>query len=160
MSIKNRIAIYLSGLLLTSTLAACGAPAPTALPNTATVPPTEAIAVSTEVPATIPVEMTAPPSSPTVPASVSFAENVLPILQQNCTNCHGGSKASGGFQINTYQTVMKGSRTGAVILPGDGQSSYLVQLLQKGTMPRRGPKLMDAEIQIIIDWINAGAPNN
>ena len=141
---KNRIAIGLPGLLLVSLLAACGGPAPTALPSTATVPTTEAIVVSTEVPATIPVEATAPAASPTVPASVSFAQNVLPILKQNCTNCHGGSKNSGGFQINSYQTIMTGSRTGAVVLPGDGQNSYLVQLLQNGTMPRRASKLPEA----------------
>lgn len=157
---KYRIATYSMAILLAGILAACGGGAVTAKPEPTPVPPTAGISLPTEAPATVPVEMTLPVSSPKPPASVSFARDVLPILQQNCSNCHGGSKASGGFQINTYKTVMAGSRTGAVVLPGDGANSYIVQLLQKGTMPRRGPKLPDAQIQIIIDWINAGAPDN
>jgi mono/diheme cytochrome c family protein len=160
MLMKNHTAFYLLALILAGFLASCGGGAPTAPLTPATVTPTEHLSVPTEVAATIPVETVASvPAAPTSP-SVSFVQDVLPILQQNCSNCHGGSKASGGFQINTYQAVMAGSRTGTVIQPGDGQNSYLVQLVQKGTMPRRGPKLPGTEIQIIIDWINAGALDN
>lgn len=157
---NNLVAFYLLALLLTGILASCGGGAPTAQSIPATLAPTTVLSVPTEIPATIQVETFAPTSTITTFSSVSFVQDVLPILKQNCSNCHGGSKASGGFQINTYQTVMTGSRTGSVILPGDGSNSYIVQLLQKGVMPRRGPKLSDAEIQIIIDWINAGALDN
>jgi len=50
---------------------------------------------------------------------------------------------------------------GPVVKPGDATNSLLVQKLQ-GTqqigslMPPSG-KLSDAEIKIILDWINAGA---
>lgn len=157
---KTRITIYILGLLLTGILAACGSTALTAKPNPAADVPPKEISLPTEAPATIPVETTAPASSTTFPASVSFTKDVFPILQQHCSNCHGGSNASGGFQINTYKTIMAGSRTGVVILPGDGQNSYIIQLVQNGTMPRRGTKLTNVEIQIIIDWINAGALDN
>jgi hypothetical protein len=33
-------------------------------------------------------------------------------------------------------------------------------MISTGAMPKRGPKLTPAQIQIITDWINAGAPNN
>jgi hypothetical protein len=44
---------------------------------------------------------------------------------------------------------------------GNGANSPLVKLLQatSGYMPPSG-KLSDSEIQIIIDWINAGAKDN
>ena len=55
---------------------------------------------------------------------------------------------------------MAGSDHGPVIIPGDAGDSLMVQKLVKGTMPKRGPKLTPVQIQIITDWINAGAPNN
>jgi len=157
---KNHIAFYLLALILAGILASCGGGTPTAQLIPATISPTTALSVPTEAAATIPAETVVSVPTANTSSSVSFVKDVLPILQQNCSNCHGGSKASGGFQINSYQTVMAGSRTGTVVQPSDGPNSYLVQLLQKGTMPRRGPKLSDADIQIIIDWINAGALDN
>ncbi len=159
---KNAFIVFVLAFAMTALLVACGGSAATPTEPPATVPPTQSLSVPTEALATVPVETVAPLSTPTTQAaaSISFARDVLPILQANCSNCHGGSTSSGGFSINTYQDVMAGGNTGSVVLPGDGQNSYLIQLLQKGTMPRRASKLPDAQIQIIMDWINAGAPDN
>lgn len=159
---KNAFIVLVLALSMTGLLAACGGSAATPTEPPVTVPPTQPPSVPTELPATIAVETVIPTSAPTAQSGtgVSFAKDVLPILKQNCTSCHGGSKSNGGFSISSYQSVMAGSKTGPVIQPGDGQNSYLVQLLQKGTMPRRGPKLPDSQIQIIINWINAGALDN
>ena len=55
---------------------------------------------------------------------------------------------------------MAGSFNGVVVIPGNAADSFLVQQLINGEMPKRGPKLTDEQIQIISDWINAGALNN
>jgi hypothetical protein len=48
------------------------------------------------------------------------------------------------------------------IIPGDAESSLLaIKLLDKqtfGTIMPPGSKLPEAEIQLILDWIAAGAP--
>jgi mono/diheme cytochrome c family protein len=88
----------------------------------------------------------------------SFATDVLPIFQAKCTVCHG---TMGGWTASSYASIMTTGTHGPVVKPGDATNSLLVQKLQ-GTqptgslMPPTG-KLSDAEIQIIIDWINAGA---
>lgn len=89
--------------------------------------------------------------------SVSFSQDVLPILKNNCTRCHGTSRQSSDLMLNTYANVMAGGEGGLVIQPGDAQESELFQKISAGLMPKGGPKLSDADIQTISDWINAGA---
>jgi menaquinol-cytochrome c reductase cytochrome b/c subunit len=88
----------------------------------------------------------------------AFSTGVVPILQASCTVCHG---TMGGWTATSYSSVMTSGDGGPVVIPGDAVNSLLVQKL-KGTqqngsvMPPTG-KLSDAQIQVIIDWINAGA---
>ena len=52
---------------------------------------------------------------------VSFRKEVNPILQQNCAVCHvpgAVGYVKSGFSVQTYQTVMKGTQYGAVVVPG------------------------------------------
>ena len=62
--------------------------------------------------------------------------------------------------MQTYETILAGSFNGPVILPGNASESLLIQLVVEGEMPNRGPKLTAEQIQIISEWVNAGAPNN
>jgi mono/diheme cytochrome c family protein len=92
-------------------------------------------------------------SGTTTTTTPTFATGVFPILQSNCGTCHG---SIGGWSAADYNSVVK------AVVPGDSDNSLLVQkLLGKtgGIMPPGG-KLSDADIQTIVDWIKAGAPNN
>ena len=51
---------------------------------------------------------------------------------------------------------MKGSSNGPVIVPGDPAQSLLVQK-QSGPQPHFG-QLTPDQLQLVIDWIKAGAP--
>jgi hypothetical protein len=51
---------------------------------------------------------------------------------------------------------MKGSVNGPVIIAGDAANSPLVQK-QSGPTPHFG-QLTPEELSLVIDWINAGAP--
>ena len=93
-------------------------------------------------------------------AEVSYAGDVRPILESRCASCHMGEFVSEGLDMNTYESLLEGSQNGPVIVPGNAGDSLLVEMISKGKMPRRGPKLTPAQIQIISDWIDAGAPNN
>jgi hypothetical protein len=47
------------------------------------------------------------------------------------------------------------------VIPGDSETSLLVQrLLGVGAIMPPGGSLSEGDIQIIIDWIEAGADNN
>jgi len=93
-------------------------------------------------------------------ADVSYAKDVRPILESRCATCHMGEFVSEGLDMNTYESLLAGSQNGPVIVPGDAGKSLLIQKVTEGKMPKRGPKLTPVQIQTIIDWINAGAPNN
>ena len=93
-------------------------------------------------------------------ASVSFARDVLPIFTQICVKCHGGEKTNKSLVLKTYDDLMQGSEDGPVVEPGDPRSSLLIDMIVKGKMPKNGPKLLPKQIQLIVDWVTAGAPNN
>lgn len=84
----------------------------------------------------------------------TFTADVLPIFSAECGACHG---TLGGWTGTSYEEALTTGEDGPVIVPGDPDGSRLVQTLVEGSMPPGG-KLSDAEIQTIIDWIAAGAP--
>lgn len=92
--------------------------------------------------------------------NVSFANDVQPILESRCGSCHMGEFVSKDLSMGTYENLMAGSQNGPVIIPGNANDSLLVQKISSGEMPKRGPKLTPAQVQVIIEWIDAGAPNN
>ena len=131
-----------------------GKPAPTTMASS----PTDAVIAPTDVPSPT-AEPVASPTAEAV-AGVSFANDVLPILQSRCVNCHGGQRIEKGLSLNSYDNVMAGSENGAAVVPGDANNSLMAQLIQSGKMPKRGPKLTPPQLQTIVDWINQGALNN
>lgn len=91
---------------------------------------------------------------------VSYTNDIRPLLENRCGSCHMGWFATEGLNMESYESLMKGSQDGPVIVPGDAHASLIVKKLTSGQMPKRGPKLTSTQIQLISDWINAGAPNN
>ncbi len=149
-------------LLLGLALTACGTSANVAPANTqpALAAP---LPSSTNAPAAASTDASVPSSPNTAEAgttSVSFARDILPIFENTCIKCHGGESTKEGLDLKTYAALMAGSRNGSVVTPGNANDSYLVDTLVKGKMPKRGPKLDPAQIKLIVDWINSGAPNN
>jgi mono/diheme cytochrome c family protein len=84
----------------------------------------------------------------------------MPIIQSRCINCHGGERVEKGLNLGSYADLMAGSENGPVIVPGDAANSLLVELVTNQKMPKRGPKLTPPQVQIISDWVAAGALNN
>lgn len=92
----------------------------------------------------------------------TFAAKVLPILQAKCQMCHNPDTKLGEFDASTYEAVMQGTNDGPVVIPGDVAKSLLAQLLQGSNgklMPPFGA-LPPEDVQVILDWIKAGAQNN
>jgi mono/diheme cytochrome c family protein len=119
--------------------------------DTAVIPTDAAPAQPTEAPATAPAAQT---------GTVSFANDILPILQSRCINCHGGDRVEEGLNMKSYSGIMTGSDNGPVITAGDPANSLLVELVSTQKMPKKGPKLTPPQIQLIIDWVTQGALDN
>ena len=105
---------------------------------------------------------------------VSFKSDIYPILQEHCISCHApgspGCVAS-GFSVATYQSLMRGTKYGAVIIAGSSLDSNLLRLVKHEAdpsiaMPRSHTPGMPSEwisreqINRIETWINQGAKDN
>lgn len=150
-------------LIAVMLLAACG-------PQIATQPPAEPAASATAAADPTSSPVASPPDTQQAPSAVptdtqasglvSFSQDLLPLFTETCIKCHGGDKTEKGLDMKSYAALMSGSERGTVVVPGDAASSRLAQLVENGKMPKRGPKLTSEQVQLIVDWINAGAQNN
>lgn len=94
---------------------------------------------------------------------ITYQEHILPLLRDKCAACHGPDRKSGGLRVHTYTNLMAGGSSGAVVKPGDPANSslYLVTAHQREPfMPPKSPKLPEESLNLIRQWIEAGAPEN
>ncbi len=124
-----------------------------------TVQPVSARADSVFVPQTPTPLPTRPPTATPVPTQegqsvtgpLTWNNGIGQIVVQRCGTCHG---AMGGLALNSFESAIKGGRSGAVIVPGDVEASTLVTLVRDGTHPG---KFEPQELELIIRWIQEGA---
>jgi cytochrome c len=93
-----------------------------------------------------------------------YTTKVQPIFQANCYRCHGGMNHRGGLSIQTRAGMLKGGHDGPALAPGDPAKSLLVRLIRHEgpsndpmPMPPKLPKISDADIATIEQWVRAGA---
>lgn len=82
------------------------------------------------------------------------------IFGAKCMMCHGeGGKA--GLDVRSYESVMKGSRNGPVVIAGDPDKSPIILSLKgvegRERMPKNSMPLSDDEMKTIESWIKNGA---
>src|SRR5260221_14649152 len=83
---------------------------------------------------------------------VTYEDNVLPILRNNCLKCHNPDKLKGELDLSTFGGVLKGGGSGPGVVSGDPDGSKLVKAITHGeepNMPPNSPKIADKEIDII-----------
>ena len=95
----------------------------------------------------------------------SYAQDIQPIFNEYCVSCHGRERSENGLRLDSYDNTMKGGESGAVVIPGWPEASTLVYVLRRPTsqeigMPYHGRKLTPNRIKNVMNWIEAGAPNN
>ncbi len=100
-----------------------------------------------------------------VPDQPSYAMHIQPIFNANCTfsGCHNDQDRANGLSLTSFQNLMMGGNSGAVVVPGDAENSIIVQRLEGRITPRmplNRPPLSDTQIQTIRRWIDQGALNN
>lgn len=94
-----------------------------------------------------------------------YAKDVQPILTDYCVQCHqpgGAGYEKSGLDLSTYAGVMKGTKYGQVVIPGDSMDSVLIQLVEHRAapeihMPHDHPKLPEGKIRILSAWVEQGA---
>jgi hypothetical protein len=94
-------------------------------------------------------------------SSPVFAERIRPILAARCYSCHGPDVHQNGLRVDSLASLLKGSDSGRVIVPGHSDQSRLMRRLageERPLMPYGGPALSAAQITTIRQWIDNGAP--
>ncbi len=76
------------------------------------------------------------------------------LFSNRCGTCHVRT-AVGGLSLATYQSALQGGKSGPGIVPGKPDSSIIVDIQKAGGHPGQ---LTAEELQQVIDWIAAGAP--
>src|SRR5262245_47678378 len=92
---------------------------------------------------------------------VVYEKDIEPILVAKCSFCHTGNVKEGKFDLGSYESLMKGGKRGAAVVPGKSAESRIVQLAGKTDRPSMPPKseepLTPEELALIKLWIDQGA---
>lgn len=108
---------------------------------------------------------------------VSFSDDIQPIFQASCVACHDMSAegyTTSGFSLGDYESVMKGTNFGPVVIAKSSISSTLYLVIASKTSPEihmpphhdnalaegRGVPLSEHQIEMVQKWIDQGAQNN
>ena len=92
-----------------------------------------------------------------------YLRQVKPLLQARCYSCHGALKQKGLLRLDTADSLIKGGESGAAILPGNAPGSLLIAKVSAQDIDERmppeheGEPFKPAEVQLLSDWIAAGA---
>ena len=89
-----------------------------------------------------------------------FRNHVREILVDNCVHCHAGPEAEAELDLSTREGLLRGSWSGELFAPGDGDYSILMMVLRHEMdpyMPMEAPKLSDEELAHFQAWLESGA---
>lgn len=89
-----------------------------------------------------------------------FESRVRPLLAAKCQGCHGDTIAEAGLRLDSRRSLLAGSDTGPVVVPGDAAKSRLLAAVRHADEMAMPPdeKLSVKEIAALETWVIAGAP--
>ncbi len=107
-------------------------------------------------------------TAPAAQEAISFEGDVMPILEVRCAECHkpgGDGYETSGLDLSSYEGLMKGTKHGPIVDPGNAiMSNFIVVVEGRAApeirMPHDRKKLTRCELSILRRWVNAGAQDN
>jgi hypothetical protein len=85
--------------------------------------------------------------------SISFSQNILPIIHKDCGTCHNPNTQSGGVTLHNYSDISFYANNGILLGVIKHESGF-------SPMPKNAPKLIECKISTIEKWIQEGTQNN
>lgn len=95
----------------------------------------------------------------TAQKKVTYIDDVRPVLQRHCGNCHNSDRKRADLDVTSYNTLMAGSSSGEVVQsgePGDSTLYLLVSHQIEPFMPPKQPRIPDKSLAILKAWIEGG----
>jgi hypothetical protein len=122
-----------------------------------TIPPGETVEVfvpQTPTPRVSPTPVSSPTPGIVVAEADSWDGYYAALFRNRCSTCHGSTRVS-SLSLASYRDALTGGSRGPAVVPGKPEQSIIVQMQQKGDHPGQ---LTDEELQQVVEWIEAGAP--
>lgn len=91
-----------------------------------------------------------PPKDPLCINTISFSEQILPLITTNCISCHDNGNTS-GYTLTNHTNISTNAK--AILDAMKAQNGKLL-------MPEGGPALHDTLIQQFSCWIDQGRLEN
>ncbi len=123
--------------------------------------------------AAAPPALTAFAADPALPPAamkpgVTYTSDMKTIFDASCIKCHSGDKPKARLHLDTLEGVLKGSKEGKIVTPGDSANSFIIKAVAHVTtdhdswMPPLNNKagikpLTPEQIGLIRAWIDQGA---
>jgi mono/diheme cytochrome c family protein len=92
------------------------------------------------------------PPTETFGQGITYTDAIGPMLTELCGACHG-TGGMAGLTVTDLDSLLTGSESGPVLVPGDPDASRIVEV-QSG---QHYAQLSPAELEVLIDWIASGA---
>ena len=79
--------------------------------------------------------------------TISYVQDIKPIFDRDCAECHGVRENAGNYSVRTYADVLAGQR------PGDARSSLVVDCSPGGSMYRYFSGDAVTKATIVFRWM-------
>lgn len=94
--------------------------------------------------------------------TVDYFEDVKPLLERRCYDCHAGSKVKGELRLDSAAEAHAGGEyDGPAVVAGDVAESSLIYRISEDAgidiMPPKGDPLSSDEVALLSKWIEEGA---
>lgn len=86
-------------------------------------------------------------------SNYTYSAVVKPLLDKWCLSCHTDGNAGSGHNFKTYTGIKNSISTGRFLGSIQHQAGF-------SPMPQNLDKLPTCDLNRIVNWVNAGAPNN
>jgi mono/diheme cytochrome c family protein len=99
-------------------------------------------------------------NKPTGTETVSFKNDIAPFMVNLCLNCHSGADPRSGFSLETFEKLMRGGKSGRVVLAGNIKDSRLWHLVGEQDpikMPPAQALITKSNHSNLRTWIEEGA---
>ncbi len=97
---------------------------------------------------------------------ISYDKHIEPLFYKRCTVCHSGTVKEGKLDISSYESLMKGGKSGELVKPGKADESIIYKAMHRSSVPPARPRAMPPkgeepctpeELALLKLWIDGGA---
>ncbi|MFO0927594.1 MAG: DUF1549 domain-containing protein [Gemmataceae bacterium] len=109
----------------------------------------------------LPLLLTGPVDAAAPPVRVDYLRDIQSVLRERCFACHGSLAQKGGLRLDTAALVRQGGDSGPAVVPGDAETSHLLDrvthAVRSRRMPPEGEPLTAAQVAALRAWVRGGA---